>query len=110
MFESFVNVDSGVITTAELSDHDIAAIVQKQQGETDTEDTNEIDDSSVPPPPPTVTEATKSLQVLKRYFESKDPVSGEEAIALISRLENTLADDVVYHAHVPTHITDYFPV
>ena len=47
-FESFVNVDSGVITTAELSDEDIAAIVQKQQGETDSEDTNEIDDSDVP--------------------------------------------------------------
>ena len=69
-----MNVDSGVITTAELSDEDIAAIVQKQQGETDSEGTNEIDDSDVPPPPPTATEATKSLQALKRYFESKEKI------------------------------------
>ena len=33
---------------------------------------------------------------------SKDPVSGEEAISLISKLETTLANDVVYHAHVQT--------
>ena len=63
-FESFVSVDSGVITTAELSDSDIAAIVRRGQGETENVDASELDDSSVPPPPPT---ATKSLQVLKRH-------------------------------------------
>ena len=64
MFDTFMNVDSCVENTAELSDVDIVAMVQKR-GETDTEDTNELDDSTVPPPPPTVTKATLSLQVLK---------------------------------------------
>ena len=58
------------ITTAELLDNDIAAIMQKGRGERDT---NELDDSSVPPPPPSVTEGSKSPQVFKRYFKSKDP-------------------------------------
>ena len=109
-FEAFVNVDTAVVTTAALSNDDIAAIVQKRQVETDTEEANELDDSPIPPPPPTASEATKSLQVLKRYFESKDPVSGEEAISLISKLEKSLSNDVLYHAHVQTHITDYFPM
>ena len=63
-FDTFMNVDSCVENTAELSDVDIVAMVQKR-GETDTEDTNELDDSTVPPPPPTVTKTTLSLQVLK---------------------------------------------
>ena len=109
-FESFTSVDSGVITTAELSDEDIVALVQKGQGDTENEDTNELDDSPIPSPPPTLTEATKGLQVLKRYFELKDPVSGEEGITHIAKLENTLANDAMHHVHVQTHITDYFPV
>jgi hypothetical protein len=55
-------------------------------------------------------EASKSPQVIKTYFKSKDPFLGEEPIALMARLENTFSNDVVYHAHVQTHITDYYPV
>ena len=109
-FDGFVNVDSAVVTTAALSDEDIAAMVQRGKGETDTENTSELDDSPIPPPPPTAIEAIKCLQVLKRYFESKDPVSGEEAITIISKLEISLSNDILYHARIQTHITDYFQV
>ena len=108
-FERFVNVDSAVVTTVALSDDDITAMVQGGKGETDIEDASELDDDS-PIAPPNASEAAKSLQVLRRYFESKDPVSGEEVITIISKLEMSLSNDVLYHARVQTHMTDYFQV
>ena len=78
-FENFVDVDSEVITTAALTDEDIALIVQKEGIDTCTDD-EEIDDSPVPPPPPTAREADKSLSILRQYFESRDPAVGENCL------------------------------
>ena len=41
-FESFVNVDTEVVTTAELSETDIVAPVQRGGGDTESDDTNEL--------------------------------------------------------------------
>lgn len=47
---------------------------------------------------------------LKEIFQVKHPVSGDRAIALITRLKSTLAHDVVYHAHEQTHTNHCFCV
>ena len=105
-------VDTEVVTTAELSENDILALVQRGGGDTENDDTNEkkIDDSPIPSPPPNVREANKSLHILRQYFKSKDPVSGEESITLVTKLEKALADDIIHHASVQTQITDFYAV
>ena len=69
-------VDTEVVTTAELSENNILALVH----------------------------------ILRQYFESKDPVSGEESITLVTKLEKALADDIIHHASVQTQITDFYAV
>ena len=85
-FENFVDVDSEVISTAALTDEDIALIVQKEDIDICTDD-EEIDDSPVPPPPPTAREVDKSLSILRQYFEPRDPAVGENCLLLVAKLE-----------------------
>ena len=57
--------------------------------------------------PPSAKEADKSLGVLKRYFESRDPVIvGEQCLTLVSTLERAIANDM-NRASVQTKITDF---
>ena len=106
-FESFVAVDSDVITTETLTDEDIASIVQKE----DTvsvmgSDEDAIDDSPVPPPPPSAREADRSLAILRRYFESNNALVGEEFFKVCAKLEKTIGNDLI-SACKQTKITDF---
>ena len=107
-FESFVAVDSEVITTDTLTDEDIASIVQKKDATVSVTctDEDEIDDSPIPPPPPTPREAEKSLATLRQYFESKNSVIGEEFFFLNAKLEKSISNDLIC-AYKQTKITDF---
>ena len=105
-FENFSAVDSDVITSEKLSVEDVVSIVQK--GDTVTDNEDEVDDSPIPPPPPSAKEADKSLSVLTRYFESRDPVIiGEQCLTLVSTLKRAIANDIMNCASVQTKITDF---
>ena len=101
-FDDFAEVDNKLITTEKLSDEDIVSIVQ--QGDMDTDSNDEVDDSEIPLPPPSAKEADKSLDVLKRYLESRDPqtiADLEQYLPLVSTLERAIANDIITHPYRP---------
>ena len=64
-FETFVNVDTEVVTTAALSNEGIVSMVR--QGDMHRDD-EEMDDSPIPPPPPLT---AREAEILRQYFESR---------------------------------------
>ena len=103
-FETFVAVDSKVITTDTLTDEDIASIVQKK--DTTVSVTCTDDDLPIPPPLPMPREAEKCLATFRQCFKSKKSVIGEEFYFFNAKLGKSISNDLIC-AYKRTKITDF---
>ncbi|XP_035234146.1 tigger transposable element-derived protein 6-like [Stegodyphus dumicola] len=96
-FKDFLNVDSNVICTEEISDHDIiSSIINENERLSDPEEENEVT------PRPTLKQATEYLSELRRFFEASDNC---EMLTNIEKMESCIVQSVVLKQ---TKIRDYF--
>ncbi|KFM72755.1 Tigger transposable element-derived protein 6, partial [Stegodyphus mimosarum] len=83
-FENFLNVDSNVICTEEISDHDIiSSIINENErlSDSEEEDENEVT------PRPTLKQAAEYLSELRRFFEASDNC---EMLTNIEKMESCI--------------------
>ncbi|XP_035221575.1 tigger transposable element-derived protein 4-like [Stegodyphus dumicola] len=98
-FEDFLNVDSNVICTEEISDHDIiSSIINENERFSDPEEEEENEVT----PRPTLKQAAEYLSKLRRFFEANDNC---EMLTNIEKMESCIVQSVVLKQ---TKISDYF--